>query len=102
MTETWVLVAVVGASTIVLKGVGPLAIGGRELPRPVRGVVVLLAPTLLAALIVTQAFASGRHLVLDARAVGLGAALVALALRAPVLVVVAVAAGAAALTRALG
>jgi hypothetical protein len=101
MTETWALVAVVGACTIALKGVGPLAIGGRELPRPVRGVVALLAPTLLAALIVTQAFASGRHLVIDARAAGLGAALVALALRAPVLVIVVVAAGAAALVRAL-
>ena len=102
MTETWVLVAVVGAATIVLKALGPLAIGGRELPPPVRGVVALLAPTLLAALIVTQAFADGRHLVVDARAAGLGVALVALALRAPVLVVVVLAAGAAALVRAVG
>jgi hypothetical protein len=101
VTRAWVLIAVVGACTIVLKGLGPLAIGGRALPRPLLGAVALLAPTLLAALIVTQAFADGRHLVLDARAAGLGAALVAVALRAPVLVVVAVAAGAAALTRAL-
>jgi branched-subunit amino acid transport protein len=102
MTQTWALIAVVGACTIVLKSLGPLAIGGRELPRPVRGVVALLAPTLLAALIVTQAFADGRRLVLDARAVGLGVALVAVALRAPVLVVVVLAAAAAAVTRALG
>jgi branched-subunit amino acid transport protein len=101
MTQTWLLVAVVGACTVVLKGLGPLAIGGRELPAPVRGVVVLLAPTLLAALIVTQAFASGRHLVVDARAAGLVAALVAVALRAPVLVVVVVAAVTAALVRAV-
>jgi hypothetical protein len=101
MTQAWVLVAVVGACTIVLKGLGPLAIGGRQLPRPVLGVVALLAPTLLAALIVTQAFAHGRHLALDARAVGLGVALVAIALRAPVLAVVGLAALAAALTRAL-
>jgi hypothetical protein len=101
MTQAWVLVAVVGACTVVLKGLGPLAIGGRELPASVRGVVALLAPTLLAALIVTQAFADGRHLVLDARAAGLGAALIAVALRAPVLVVVVVAAGTAALARAL-
>lgn len=63
--------------------------------------VELLAPTLLAALIVTQAFADGRHLVLDARAAGLAAAAAAVALRAPVLVVVVVAAGVAALTRAV-
>ena len=101
MTRAWVLIAVVGVCTIVLKGVGPLAIGGRALPRPLLGVVELLAPTLLAALIVTQAFADGRHLVLDARAIGFGAALVAVALRAPVLVVVVAAAGAAALARAI-
>ena len=102
MTRAWVLVVVVGVCTTVLKGLGPLAIGGRALPRPLLGVVDLLAPTLLAALIVTQAFADGRHLVLDARAAGLAVALAAVALRAPVLVVVALAAGAAALTRAVG
>ena len=64
--RAWLLVAIVGACTIVLKGLGPLVIGGRTLPRPLLGVVALLAPTLLAALIVTQAFADGRHLVLDA------------------------------------
>jgi hypothetical protein len=64
-------------------------------------VVDLLAPTLLAALIVTQGFADGRRLVLDARAAGLAVAVAAVALRAPVLVVVALAAGAAALTRAV-
>ena len=100
MTRAWVLVAVVGVCTIALKGLGPLAIGGRALPRPLLGVVELLAPTLLAALIVTQAFADARHLVLDARAAGLAAAAAAVALRAPVLVVVVVAAGVAALTRA--
>jgi hypothetical protein len=98
VTRAWVLVVVVGVCTTVLKGLGPLAIGGRALPRPLLGVVDLLAPTLLAALIVTQAFADGRRLVLDARAAGLA---VAVALRAPVLVVVALAAGAAALTRAV-
>jgi branched-subunit amino acid transport protein len=99
--DAWLLVAVVGACTIALKGVGPVAVGGRELPRPLLGVVALLAPTLLAALIVTQTFADGRHLTLDARALGLAAGLVAVVLRAPVLVVVFVAAAAAAATRAL-
>ena len=101
MIDAWVLVAVVGACTIALKSLGPLAIGGRELPKPVLGVVAFLAPTLLAALIVTQTFADGRHLTLDARAVGLAGGVVAVILRAPVLVVVVVAAGAAAATRAL-
>jgi hypothetical protein len=50
--------------------------------------MALLGPALLAALIVTNTFADGRALVLDARAAGLAAALVAVALRAPVLVVI--------------
>jgi hypothetical protein len=99
--EAWLLIAIVGTCTIALKALGPLVIGGRALPRPVLGIVALLAPTLLAALIVTQAFADGRHLVVDARAAGLGAALVVVALRAPVLVVVVLAAAVAALTRAV-
>jgi branched chain amino acid efflux pump len=99
--EAWLLIAIVGACTIALKALGPLVIGGRALPQPVLGVVALLAPTLLAALIVTQAFADGRHLVVDARAAGVGAALVAVLLRAPVLVVVVLAAATAALTRAV-
>jgi hypothetical protein len=101
VVRAWVLIAVVGACTIALKGLGPVVIGGRTMPRPLLGVVALLAPTLLAALIVTQAFADGRHLVVDARAAGVAAALVAVLLRAPVLVVVVVAAGTAAVARVL-
>ena len=61
----------------------------------------LLPVALLSALVVVQVLASGRSLVLDARAAGLAAAALALLLRAPFLVVVLVAAGTAALLRAL-
>jgi hypothetical protein len=64
-------------------------------------VVSLLAPTLLAALIVTNTFATGTALVIDARVAGMAAAVVAIVLRAPILVVIVVAAVAAAVTRAL-
>lgn len=96
------VVLVVGAGTVLLKGAGPLLLGGRSLPLAFQGVVALLAPTLLAALIVVQTFASGRELVLDARAAGLAAAAVGVVLRAPVLVSVALAAATAAGVRALG
>jgi branched-subunit amino acid transport protein len=101
MTEVWVTVVAVGVLTIASKAVGPVAIGGRSLPPRLLGVVELLAPALLAALVVTQVFASERDLVIDARAVGLLAAGAALVLRAPVLAVVVVAAVATALARAL-
>lgn len=57
---------------------------------------------LLASLVTTNAFVSGQHLTLDARVAALVAALVALRLRAPFLVVVIVGAVAAALARLVG
>jgi branched-subunit amino acid transport protein len=92
---------VVGVVTIALKGFGPVALGGRPLPPRLLGVIELLAPALLAALVLTQVFGRDRELVVDARAVGLAAAAGAMALRAPLLAVVAVAAAATALARAL-
>ncbi len=62
---------------------------------------VLLPIPLLAALVVVQAFAGDRALVLDARAAGLGVAAVLVLLRAPFLLVVVAAAATAALLRAL-
>ena len=63
--------------------------------------VPLMPVALLAALVATQTFSTGRHLVLDVRAAALGVALVAVLLRAPFLVVVVVAAATAALLRLL-
>lgn len=54
---------------------------------------------MLAALVVTNTFSQGEDLVLDARIAAFGAALVALILRAPFLVVILVGAAAAAVTR---
>jgi hypothetical protein len=56
----------------------------------------------LAALVVTQALASGRSISFDARLVGMAAAGIALWRRAPILVVIVVAAAATALTRLFG
>ncbi len=100
MSDAWIVILVVGACTVVFKALGPVAIGGRQLPPRLQAVMALLAPTLLAALVVVSTFASGRSLVLDARAAGMAAAVVAVVLRAPVLVVVAVAAATAAVVRA--
>jgi branched-subunit amino acid transport protein len=101
MSSVWLVVLLVGVATIALKAVGPVALGGRTLPPRLTNVVSLLAPALLAALVVTQAVGSERQLVFDARLLGLTAAAVAIALRAPLLAVIAVAAAAAALARAL-
>ena len=102
MTGAWIAVAGVGAATIALKGAGPLVFARRPLPRRLVAVMPLLAPCLLAALVVGQTVGDGRAVVLDARLAGVAAAAVALALRAPLLVVLVAAAGVAAGARALG
>ncbi len=99
MSDVWIAVAVVGAATIAIKAVGPVVVGGRELPPRLVGLVELLAPAVLAALVVTQVVGGDRELVLDERLAGLLAAAVALRARSPLLLVVAVAAATTALTR---
>lgn len=69
--------------------------------RRARRVSSLLPVVLLASLTATQTFATGGELTVDARAAGLGVAVVALLLRAPFIVVVALAALCAALIRLL-
>lgn len=99
MSETWIVVVAVGAMTIALKAVGPVLLGGKPLPEHLTGIVGLLAPALLAALVVTQVLGGDEEIVLDARLVGLAAAVVALLLRAPLLVVVIAAAASTAVVR---
>jgi branched chain amino acid efflux pump len=102
MTAAWLAVVVVGVATIAIKAAGPLAFAERPLPRPLATLMPLLAPCLLAALVVSQTLADGRALVVDARVAGVAAAAVALLARAPLLAVLAAAAGVAAGARLLG
>jgi len=101
VTGVWIAVVVVALGTAAMKLVPAIIVGGRPMPERLFGVLALLAPTVLAALVVTQGLATGERLVLDARAVGLIAAGAAIALRMPVVVVAVVAAAAAALVRAV-
>jgi branched-subunit amino acid transport protein len=101
MSEVWLVVLLVGATTIALKAVGPVMLGGRSLPPRLAAPIALLAPAVLAALVVTQLVGGDRELVFDERLAGIAAAALALVLRAPLLAVVVVAAVVTALTRAL-
>ena len=97
----WAAVLVTATLSFVLKLAGWL-VPARAFDDPrVRRAAVLLPVALLAALVVVQAFADGRALQVDARAAGLAAGAVALALRAPFLVLVVVAAATAGTVRAL-
>jgi len=83
LSTVWLVVLVVGLATVALKATGPVLLGGRELPGRSAGVVGLLAPVLLAALVVTQTVGGDNELVLDARLAGVGAGAAAIAARAP-------------------
>jgi branched-subunit amino acid transport protein len=99
MSGVWLTVAVVGVGTAAIKALGPVALGGRPLPERLTSVVSLLAPALLSALVAVQALGAERSIVLDERLLGLAAAGVALWLKAPLLVVVIVAAAVTAISR---
>ena len=101
MSVVWTIVLAVGAATVALKALGPVALGGRRLPRRLSALVELLAPAVLAALVVTQAVAADGKLVVDERLAGLAAAAAAIRLRAPLLAVVFLAAVVTAAVRAL-
>ncbi|GAB3593644.1 hypothetical protein GCM10027446_16230 [Angustibacter peucedani] len=99
----WIAVLVACGLAYATKLAG-FSVPERLLQGPVTARALTLLPVaLLAGLVAVQAFAGGRHeLVLDARAAGLAAAVVALLLRAPFLVVILVAAVVAAGLRAVG
>jgi branched-subunit amino acid transport protein len=103
MTVAWITIAALAVATALIKASGPVTFGGRELPGLLERAIPLLAPALLAALVVTQTFgAEAGGLTLDARAAGLTAAAAALGLRAPILVVLGVAAVVTGGLRAMG
>jgi branched-subunit amino acid transport protein len=101
VSDAWIVVAAVGLATLAIKATGPVLLGGRPLPPRVASVVGLLAPAVLSALVVTQVVGGDRELVVDERVAGLAAGAVALALRAPMIAAVVVAAVATALLRTL-
>jgi len=101
MSAIWVTIVALALATAALKLAGPLLLGGRGLPAGAMAIIELLASALLAALVVVETFGNGRSLTLDARALGVAFAAVALMKRAPVIVAVVGAAVVAALARAI-
>ena len=96
-TALWVAVVAGSVGCYLLKLAG-LSVPAAWVEQPwVKRVVVFVPAALLAALVAVQAVASGNDLVLDGRLVGLAVAALALALRAPFIVVLVVAGAAGAL-----
>lgn len=70
------MVTIIGCTviTFAIKAVGPVALGGRELPGWVAGVIALMAPAVLAGLVVTSALADGGNLQIGEDTAGVAAA----------------------------
>lgn len=73
-TQVWVLILGCAALTMLIKALGPMLLGGRSLPAWFTRVVVLMAPTLLCALVVTSVLATGRTWSVGAHTVGVAVA----------------------------
>lgn len=103
MADHWLVVVVLIVTTAAIRASGPIALGGRALPARAMNVISLLAPALLAALVISETFrAEGdTALTLDERALGLAAAGASLALRGGILTAAATAMAVTAAARAL-
>jgi len=84
---SWLAVWVCAAGLFAQKAAGAFVPRAWVSGVRVRSVLALLPPAMLGALVLTQAAGSGGKLVLDLRLLGLAIAAVALALRAPFLLV---------------
>jgi hypothetical protein len=92
VTAVWITIAVLAVGTAASKVAGTLVLGTRPPGELMLSVTGLVAPALLAALVVYETLSGDDGITLDARAAGVGAAAVAILLRAPMLVVMLVAA----------
>lgn len=104
--DVWLTVVLVALVTFAIKGLGPALFGpasdGAGLPAPLARVVLLLAPPLLAALVVTSALADGDRLAVGGDTVGVAVAGVAVWRGLSVLPAVVLAAVVAGLSRLAG
>ena len=102
--STATAVGLIGACAIItaaIKAVGPVALGGRDLPAWFSAIVAMMAPALFAALVVTQALADGREWAIGADTAGVALAGLAAWRGASVIAVVAIAAVTTAVLRAV-
>lgn len=102
MSDAWVVVIVVGAFTILFKAAGPVFLGRRKLPERVDAVVLLIAPVMLTALVVTQTFGGDEKITVDARVPGVAAAALAIWRGVSIVPAMAIAATVTALIRLAG
>jgi branched-subunit amino acid transport protein len=102
LADTGLVIVALIATTALIRASGPVILGGRALPERATAVISLLAPALLAALVMTETFrGEGSELTLDERVIGVAGAAGVLAIRGPLLLALVVAMGLTAAARGL-
>ena len=75
MAEAWTLFALMFVTTALIRASGPVALGGQSCRPGSPRVIALLAPALLAALVMSETFrGEGTELIVDERALGVAGA----------------------------
>ena len=72
--EIWVTVIALAIASAAIRAAGPIALGGRRLPPRVTGLIDMVAPALLTALIVVETVGADRAIEIDPRLAGVAAA----------------------------
>ncbi|MFT3853627.1 MAG: AzlD domain-containing protein [Ilumatobacteraceae bacterium] len=98
---SWWFIVVLAAGCYAFKVIGLIVVGDRTMPPPVARCLALIPAAMISALVALNTFSTGHDLVIDARAAGVTAAIVAAWRRAPLIVVVVLGAAVTAIVRAL-
>ena len=99
---TWTLVFLLAGGSYFFKVLGLVVIGDRPLPPVLERCLALIPAALFPALIFKDTFSIGQHLQLDARAAGVGAAVIAAWRRVPLILVIVIGAVVTAVVRGVG
>jgi len=98
---SWWFIVALAAGCYAFKVVGLIVVGDRTMPPVVARCLALIPAAMISALVALNTFSTGHDLVIDARAVGVGAATVAAWRKAPLIVVIVLGAAVTAVVRAL-
>ena len=98
---TWTLIILLTLGAYAFKVTGLVILGGRTLPPIFERCLALIPAAVVTALVMKDTFTQGQELVLDARALGIGVAVIAAWRKAPLIVVIVLGAAVTALVRQL-
>ena len=99
---SWALVIALAIGAYGFKVMGLVVLGGRTLPTVLERCLALIPAAVITALVVKDTLTLGQDVVIDARAAGIVAAVVAAWRKAPLIVVIVLGAVVTALVRKLG